>query len=327
MKNYRLFLLKLKNHKWFIYPANKNTTIEELQHDCSIIYEFIKENPILEIEETVLFETALDINWYVKKIMMLHGIDNVRGGCYSDMTIPSFMLRTVEREFAFTMETIEDDRAVLSSIKEEYNDIVVMRRKLMDAMEVINRIKNEIQTMVSHEPEKLSKKYDGYIKTLTKFNKLDQLNPSVFDDLFWLSEKIEKSKENSITKHDKNRYTQIMEYLPDIYKLYCSIRDDPEEYLLLDKPFEPVIYLTKPNVGLDLFFYHIHKNTTSFTNWNDLENKAQSLISQFEYMAYVIKNRRDEFEFDLSTYPRNFIKRYFMSLDYIEQANKKIEPF
>ena len=119
-----------------------------------------------------------------------------------------------------------------------------------------------------------------------------------------------------------------MEYLPGIYKLYCSIRDDPEEYLLSDKPFEPVIYLTKPNVGLDLFFYHIHKNSTTSTNWSHLENEALLLVAHFEYMAYVIKNRRDEFEFDLSTYPRDFIKRYFMSLEYIEQAsNQKIESY
>lgn len=336
MKNYRLFLLKLENNKRFVYPANKNTTKEELQHDCSIIYEFIKENPIIEIEETILFETILDINYYVKKYMMLYGIDNVRGGSYSDMTIPSFMLRTIEHELDLRLETIEDDRAILTSIKEEYNDIVIMRKKLMDAMEIINRIKKEIQTIVLQEPEKLSNKYDAYIKTLTKFNNLDQLTPDVFDDLRWLSEKIGNSKEisintsdnnrytqRSINTPDKNRYKQIMEYLPSIYSLYCSIRDDPEECLLSDKPFDPVIYLKNPNVGLDLFFYHIHKNTTTTTNWNELENKAKSLIAHFEYMAYVVKNRKDEFEFDLSTYPRNFTKRYFMSLDYIKQANTK----
>lgn len=323
MKNYRLFLLKLENNKWFIYPANKNTTKEELQNDCSVIYEFIKENPILEIEEIILFETVLDINYYVKKYMALYGIDNVRGGSYSDTTIPSFMLRTVEREFAFTMETIEDERGLLTSIKEEYNDIVIMRQKLVDTMTIINRIKKDIQEIVLKEPENLSNKYDEYIQTLTKFNKLDELNPTVFDDLRWLSEKIENIRHTFISKSDKNKYTKIIEYLPSVYRLYCSIRDDPDEYLLSDKGFEPAIYLKNPNVGLDLFFYHIHKNTTNSINWASLETKAKSLVDHFEYMAYVIKNRRDELEFDLSTYPPNFVKRYFMSLNYIDQAYTK----
>lgn len=323
MKNYRLFLLKLTNNKWFVYPANKNTTIEELHHDCSIIYEYVKENPILEIEETVFFETSHDINCYVKKNMTLYGIDNVRGGCYSDMTIPSFMLRTIEHELAFSIKTIEDDRLVLNSIKEEYNEILVMKQRLVDSMDIINRIKKDIQTIIMQEPENLSKKYDAYIQTLTKFNKFDQLNPSVFDDLLWLSEKIEKSKECSTSKDDKKRYKEIIAYLPSVYSLYCSIRDDPDEYLLSNKPFEPVIYLKTPNVCFDYFFYHIRSNSIKSTNWSKLESKAKSLVDHFEYMAHVIKNRRDEFDFDLSTYPRDFLKRHFMSLNYIDKAASK----
>lgn len=316
MNDYELLLLKLENEKWFFYPAKRNITEEQIKKDCRIIYEFVKENPIIEIQQYISFSDTLDIDKYVKRYMKLYGIDNVRGGSYSDLTIPSFMVRTIEHEIGFSIEQIEKDLDILDSIKEEYNDIMLVQSQESKLAEQLSRISSKIQSFITNEPLKLSRKYDEYIILLTKLNKLDEMSPMIFDHLQWLSDKIKDSEFDVINDSDKTKYKDMVKVLKTVYSVFCYIRDDPNEYMLRDSKFSSVIYLKNPNIAFDCFFYHRCKNVRV----DYYEGIAKEVLAEFEYMSYVIKNRKDELEYDLSCYPTDFVKRYFMTLEWVSRS-------
>lgn len=93
-----IYVLRLKNNKWYVgFTTNLQRRYE--QHLAGYGAWWTKYHPPLEIVETREQKTIFDEDNVTKEYMMLHGVDNVRGGTYCQITLPDYQLRALEQEF------------------------------------------------------------------------------------------------------------------------------------------------------------------------------------------------------------------------------------
>lgn len=104
-------ILRLQNNKWFVSSIN------------AVDSNWIRLHPCIAVERTIHIN---DEDVVVRKMMMEYGIDNVRGGSYSRIDLPSFRRRELEYEFAGV-----DDRCVICG--DHRHVAVSCSRKMSDA--------------------------------------------------------------------------------------------------------------------------------------------------------------------------------------------------
>jgi hypothetical protein len=102
-------------------------------------------------------------------------------------------------------------------------------------------------------------------------------------------------------------YQRILKKMNAVYNIFMKLKGD-------SLSFEPTIYLQKPYVFLDNYVYHFKNKNTANDNDND---KMKELLSVYEYMFYVVLNKKEELEFDLSTFTTKYIKELNYMLEYI----------
>jgi DNA polymerase III delta prime subunit len=102
--------------------------------------------------------------------------------------------------------------------------------------------------------------------------------------------------ENSMSSSQEiDRYKKLLV----IFKtLFTTFREH------INKPlsFQHMILIEHPQFMLDTIFY----NTEHITEENKWFSQIRSMLEKYEYMAYSIINKCEEYEFDLSTFPNNF---------------------
>lgn len=93
-----IYVLRLKNNKWYVgFTTNLQRRYE--QHLTGYGAWWTKYHPPLEIVETREQKTIFDEDNVTKEYMLLHGVDNVRGGAYCQITLPDYQLQALEQEF------------------------------------------------------------------------------------------------------------------------------------------------------------------------------------------------------------------------------------
>jgi cellular nucleic acid-binding protein len=81
-----IYILKLSNGKWYIgKTTNLDRRVDE--HINGNGAEWCKIHPMIGVEESYPDSDDFDEDKYVKKYMSLYGIDNVRGGSYSQINL------------------------------------------------------------------------------------------------------------------------------------------------------------------------------------------------------------------------------------------------
>ena len=94
-----LYTLKLEHDKYYVgVSTNFNSRLK--QHKNGIGAEWTKHYHFVSVLNTKLVNHDLDEDNEVKKLMMEHGIDNVRGGSYSNIKLTKDQLTTLEHEFS-----------------------------------------------------------------------------------------------------------------------------------------------------------------------------------------------------------------------------------
>ena len=93
-----LYILKCKNNKYYIGTTTLNTTKRLTQHMSGRGSAWTKKHPPLWIEKEITNCDKYDEDKWTKIYMDKYGIDNVRGGSYSQISLPSNMVNLLERE-------------------------------------------------------------------------------------------------------------------------------------------------------------------------------------------------------------------------------------
>jgi hypothetical protein len=264
--NYKIFVLQLENDKWFLH-ASKETQLDRVLFESQVIYDFVRKNPPIKVYETIKSTDYFDINTLTKKYMNYIGIENVRGGIYSDEILPDFLLKSLELE--------------LNSTVDVYN-------------------KTSIFDRMSNRPNII---LDDYEQRAEEYNKLlssgyKSIKRDFFTEVEWLRNKIEsydytnKSQTHVIPKfnsEDNIRYRKLLLDMDNIRNQYYKLDEDKIKIKV-----NLNILLKYPKFTLDYFTFHQHWNK----NWEAEKVIALDLLNQYEFMGYTLINIIDCLEFD-----------------------------
>jgi hypothetical protein len=339
--NLSLFIILLENNKWLLHLTRQEDELT-LFFECEIIYNFAKKNRPYKIEAIQEIDNILEIDFYVKKYMFEYGIENVRGGSYSDEYLPDYMVATLKHEISIHISTFENNVQYFKEIYEKYEKIkdkTLLQFEYNKMMKQIKHYKNtkyildliKYYTLTYDKTPSLIYDDDNYNTYETNTN----VNKTILGDISWLKEKIFDWKKQYIrtsiqdcmnkinnnwvsikieySKKDEQKYENIMNKLKMVNTIYQKIFQE-------DNSNKNDIYKT-PNIIFDNFFYN-NSNLPTLIQDNGLDNIIEFTISALEYyenMVYFTINRIDEYEYDMATYDVSFEKVSQYTIDILNK--------
>jgi len=124
-----LYVIALENNKYFLHlspPIYEDYLLKE----CIIMYDFVKNNRPCYIESKIdldntsdeINDIVLKINYYVKYYMKKYGVNNVRGGIYTDETLPDYLLQSLYTELNITIEDYEKNIEIIENVLQTYQN-------------------------------------------------------------------------------------------------------------------------------------------------------------------------------------------------------------
>lgn len=297
---YLLCIILLENEKLFLYvSATKDDSL--VLQECLISYDFVRNNLPVQILKKIHIQNIIEVDFYVKRNMLEIGIDKVRGGTYSMEILPDFLLKTLELELSASLDKYKKEQDVFNDIYRKYTP---------EFLANIEEREKEVETI-----KKELDKYNSILETKRLLDNDNKITRGVLTEIEWTINKC-ISLEEEFNKNGKleksmpctleiNRYKKLL----GIFKtLLSTFREHIDKPLL----FQHMILLENPQFLLDTIFY----NTEYITEENQWFSEIRLVLEKYEYMAYSIINKCDEYEFDLSTFPNNFkqVSEYSLNL-------------
>jgi predicted GIY-YIG superfamily endonuclease len=92
-----IYVLKLQNGNYYVGKSD-NPERRFLEHISGSGSAWTRKYPPTSIKKIYKMKSPLDEDARVKKLMLKHGIDSVRGGSYSSITLSDEQRRTLNRE-------------------------------------------------------------------------------------------------------------------------------------------------------------------------------------------------------------------------------------
>uniref|UniRef100_A0A6C0L7H2 Uncharacterized protein n=1 Tax=viral metagenome TaxID=1070528 RepID=A0A6C0L7H2_9ZZZZ len=260
--NYNIFVIQLENDKWFLHTS-KESQIDRVLFESQVIYDFVRKNPPIKVYEISKSTHYFDINTLTKKYMNFIGIENVRGGIYSDEILPEFLLKSLELEINSTVE-VYNKTSIFDSISNRENLTL-----------------------------------DDYKKRAIEYNQLlstgyKSITRDFFTNLEWLNNKVESyDYENQMhcadkfNKEETDRYKNLLSDMDTVRNYYYKLDEDKIKV-------DISVSLKYPGFTLDYFTYHQY--------WNkNLETEkviALDILRKYKFMGYTLINIIDCMEFD-----------------------------
>jgi len=262
----KAFILQLENDKWFIHVSNNDYNIDNIKYESTCLFDFVKKNPPIRIYEIINITNKYEINNIVKTYMEYFGIDNVRGGIYSDEVLPRYLIEGLELEISSSLEKYQQKTAIFDSIRNKENI----------SMEDFQSVKNEYINLLNHGYMDITRDFFTELEWLRTF--VDTFTPSV-----------EKTKGvKSISSDNIDRYNNLLKKFATIKEKYFQLSDNVKH---IDQPAS----FNKPNFVFDFFMYH---KSWKDRNWEEDKKNALELIEHYELMGYKLINIIDCLEFD-----------------------------
>jgi GTPase SAR1 family protein len=259
------------------------------------MHEYLQKYKPLRILESIVLRQTCEIDFIVKKHMKCYGIDNVRGGSYTAITLTDDEKKFIQREHLMTIDKMETKCAAMATVFNEYKDI---RTWPLDKINTEMSLVTRQQSLYDNEK--------GMLNKLSIGKNNIQTNRIFLTDLRWLlnqSVKNMKESADSITpgrvyyasKDVATKYKQILNKMKALYAIFC-------EHIDVEIKYEPRIHLYAPETLLDVFLYHCHQ----LRHWETYMVQLINLCEYYEYIFYCVITRIDEYKFDVNTYPLDF---------------------
>tara|TARA_Y100000389_G_C17416536_1_gene494085 strand:- start:527 stop:1492 length:966 start_codon:yes stop_codon:yes gene_type:complete len=298
---YYIYALELSNNKWFIYTT-KNQNSNEVYLNSKLRYEYISNNLPIISHQQVQITDVLDVNYFVKKYMRLYGIDNVRGGSYSDNILSVNVKTFLQNEIKDSFNNYDQ---IIDNTIDEFNNISEwsLDRKINTKLELENQ-----QKLYKIEIERFSDLMEPFLKT-------DQIiNRQLIDEYKWFKDVIEMLINDYISSNEDNQ----------------NIQDEINEYYVSEQLKNKYTFIKTIILGMNIKFYEINnEDQYLYCTYNKIEdmfkhydalfliNKNEIdldyifkdnyyVMQQIEYILYSLITLTDEYEFDVKSYPENF---------------------
>jgi len=304
-----LHVLLLTEDKLFLHGSS--TTINNdavILLECEIMHEYLQKYKPLRILESVVLRQACDIDPYVKKYMKCYGIDNVRGGSYTDFELTDDEKKFIEREHMMTIDIVQSRCVATATVFNEYKDIRTWSTDKLNQEMVLVK---EQQTKYDTEKTMLNKLSIGKNNIRT-----DRI---FLTDLKWVLNQCAKNTQQqtlsttksafaSVNRDTIAKYKQILNKMKALYAIFC-------EHIDIDIKYEPRIHLYAPETLLDVFFFHHHQ----VRHWETYMVQLINLIEYYEYIFYCVITKMDEYKFDVNTYPPDFELTNRYRINYLQK--------
>ena len=112
-----LYFVALEDNRMILHASFKRNN-EQILQDCVTLYEFARVYAPTKIVYVLDDIDFYDVDKYVKMFMNLFGIDETRGGAYTDVVLPDYMIQTLERELKIaTVEHFVEQERRLSKVE------------------------------------------------------------------------------------------------------------------------------------------------------------------------------------------------------------------
>ena len=260
----QIFVILLENDKWFLHMSNVSDS-NQIMFECQTLYDFVKKNTPIKIYETLKVFDQFNINTCTKQYMVYFGIDNVRGGIYSDEILPDYLRKSIEIELAVSLQDYEKN------------------------LNIFNAIRNNDNLTLS-----------DFQKEMITYNKLldlgyNTITRDFFEDLDWIKNIVINSRDKPVYKsglcnksiEDIRKYNIFINKRDLLYKYYYQLNEEKIRVL-------PNVLLKNPHFVLDKCFYH----SNNIKNIDDEINNSIELLNKYEFMGYTLINVIDEMEYD-----------------------------
>jgi hypothetical protein len=287
----KLHVLQLENKKWFLHVSPRQYE-EYLFLECSTIYDFVRNNPPVSVFSVIDITFSLDVNYHVKKYMKSYGIENVRGGNYTDEVLPEDVIKHLELEISTTFSDYTKDSDLFQQILQSYIYKLHISNNDFDFDGEIKRLNTDLE---NYNKEK--KQYDFF-----KNKNGIEIDRTIISDIEWIIEKINTIlpiEQNKVgipysNQEDIDRYKTFIKKYEVLYEKYYLLHEDKIRIL-------PSVHLKTPNFILDNVFYH----PRLINNWDVYLEDAVKFMEKIEFMAYTVINFIEELEFDVRQYNTN----------------------
>lgn len=94
-----LYFVSLENNKMFLYQCEESPEYKVLE-DCAAVCEYTKINPPIKVVFSIPNIRIEEVDENVKLFMHEFGIENTRGGSYTDVEIPDSVSKDLHIEFS-----------------------------------------------------------------------------------------------------------------------------------------------------------------------------------------------------------------------------------
>jgi hypothetical protein len=347
IKMWTIYVLELENNKCFLHTIEEQEiSKEQIFLECKILYSFVKNNPPINISNTITVFNLLDVDLYVKQFMFDCGINNVRGGFYTDEILSPETVEMLNAQLFIKENRIIENQDIMEMIYQKYNTdiinfkvnaeyIIQEKQRLTNELIKYNNIKQNLNNFKNNQNNAITIELLSDLKWIKNIilcsryqsedldkmvAKLPDANDITDYDILCSPELIheflnEYKQQNSLSKQERQqKYKQIISKLKSVYLIYVNN--------FKNVSYSPQFYLSRPDIVLDYFIYHLR---TLQLNAQSLDNNIQEsikLLAIFEYMIYKITNRIDEDEHTLSTYPEYYERFIHCSCEFLDNVHQ-----
>ena len=289
-----ILVILLDGGKRFLLPVFENTykTESQILLETELRFSFVRTYKPVFIESKIEIDNLFEIDKQVKYYMLLYGIENIRGGSYSDIELDDYLQRTLMREFDTIARADENPPDISEYIQkyafEDLDSVMIEKEK---------RKLNE--NLVDYRREKCIYDYLNFFLFKPYVNtdisksivEIDWLKTTCYNQYTVYPNSVEKKSylQKQINNENEEKYTNILRTLRKVYDCACYLEIPDCE---LDN-----VFIHYPQFILDSFIYN-HGNM-------DI-NKMEWICKKYKYMTSYIENRALESKFDVDSWGKDF---------------------
>jgi hypothetical protein len=270
--NFYLYVLQLKGEKYFLhYSIEKDD--KEIINECVEQYSFVRNNQPAIIVNVDVIKPTENINSHVKCKMICFGIENVRGGSYSDEILSVRQIKCLTEEFMLGEKYMNEKTLLIDNLQQICNRTPT-NEEIEKEESFISMSKEKYNLYNTFELNDKTIKFDrSVVKTIVMFQQILYSiyyeNLKVNDDILSL-------------------YKEFVQLLKMVNQYH---------YEIIDQEKDSIFFLMKPDLLLDVFFCENVENTNDFLHRT--YEYTQYMLKTYESMSYKILNYLAELSFDI----------------------------
>ena len=301
-----IYLLKLEQGNFFLISREPTEDPLFFFLKITLQFGFLKKFAPLQILEKWPETHSLDLDYHVKKQMLIHGIEKVRGGSYLSVELSPEQTHILQRVLGFVVNNMDETcpEYVIKEIITQYQNIP------LDQIHIMKKQTEANYTKYLEESAILDKYKMDFQETQTQLDWI--LNKC--------REQIEIQKNtliyHIIHKQEIAIYRYNMSQLHMIYNTFMT---------LYKKPFVDDLYsdlpISHPEFLLDDFMYHGHRTHLAIS-----KDRLERLYKCYSFFLTYIENRLIEMEFDVASWGVLAKWRFPRELYFLSMITKKEYP-